>query len=117
MQRFAHLAIVVVALGAPATWVAGCHAGHSQGQRVVIAPGEDPSFPIAIEGATVIEIDRTGTLLVHIGDRVTRQPPPRAYQDIAGRRHGVAVHFDIAPSGEPRLVVGPYDRSFPLVIQ
>ena len=86
--------------------------------RFVVAPGADPSpLPIAIEGANLIEIDRTGALLVHRGPRVRRQHRPRAYQDIGGRRQDVNVRFDIAATGDPRLVVGPYDRSAPLVIE
>jgi hypothetical protein len=87
-------------------------------RRFVVAPGDDPSaISLPVEDAHLIEIDRTGTLLVHIGPRVKRQPPPRAYQDIDGRRRDVSVRFDIAATGDPRLVVGPYDRTFPLVIE
>ena len=87
-------------------------------QRVVIAPGDDPAaFPVAIEGAQLIEIDRTGALLAHVGPRVKRQPSPRAYQDIGGRRLEVPVSFVIAPAGDPRVIVGPYDRERPLVIE
>lgn len=87
--------------------------------RLVVAPGDDPSVlpPLAIGDAQLIEIDRTGALIVHIGPRVSRQNPPHAYQDIDGRRHDVTVRFDLAPTGEPRLVVGPYDRTSPLVIE
>ena len=85
--------------------------------RFVVAPGDDPSvLPLAIGDAQLIEIDRSGTLLVHIGSRVSRQHQPRAYQDIDGRRHEVTVRFEIAATGDPRLVVGPYDRTSPLVI-
>ena len=86
--------------------------------RFVVAPGDDPSaISLPVEGARVIEIDRTGALLVHGGDRVRRQQKPRAYQDIDGRRHEVSVRFDIVPTGDPRLVVGAYDRALPLVIE
>ena len=83
----------------------------------VVAPGDDPSvLPLAIGDAHLIEIDRAGTLLVHIGPRVSRQHQPRAYQDIDGRRREVTIRFEIAATGDPRLVVGPYDRTSPLVI-
>jgi hypothetical protein len=86
-------------------------------ERVVVAPGDDPSaIPLPVENAHLIEIDRTGALLVHSGPRVTRHQKPRAYQEIDGRRHEVSVRFDLAATGNPRLAVGPYDRSFPLVI-
>ena len=86
-------------------------------QRFVIAPGDDPSaISLPVEDARLIEIDRTGALLVHAGARVRRQQKPRAFQDIDGRRRDVAVRFDIAATGDPRFAVGPYDRTFPLVI-
>jgi hypothetical protein len=86
--------------------------------RVVIAPGGDPSaIVLPVGNARLIEIDRTGALLVHTGSRVRRQERPRAYQEVDGRRREVAVRFDIAPAGDPRLVVDPYDRTLPLVIE
>ena len=117
-RRFAQLAAVAtLGVAAPAFWMASPDAEQPLFQRFVVAPGADPSSgPLVIVNAQLIEVDRTGTLLVHTGTRVRRQQRPRAYQDIDGRRHEVSVHFAIAAAGEPRLVVGPYDRTFPLVI-
>ncbi len=70
-----------------------------------------------VEDAQLIEIDRAGVLLVHTHARVRRQEKPHAYQDIDGGRREVSVRFDIAPTGDPRLVVGSYDSTFPLVIE
>jgi hypothetical protein len=87
-------------------------------QRVVIAPGDDPTaFPVAIAGARLIEIDRSGAVLAHVGSGVKRQPSPRAYQNIDGRRLEVPVRFVITPGGDLRLIVGSYDRTRPLVIE
>jgi hypothetical protein len=86
--------------------------------RIVIAPGYDPSeVAVPVDDAHAIEIDRTGALLVHSGARVKRRPGPRAYQEIDGRRQDVSVRFDIAPAGDPRLLVGPYNRTIALVIE
>ena len=91
---------------------------HPLFQRIVIAPGDDPSMvKIVTEGAHLIEIDRTGALLVHVGDRVLRQPSPHAYQDIDGRRRDVSVHFEFTPSGDPRFALGPFDHGAPLIIE
>ena len=91
---------------------------HPLFDRVVIAPGDDPSaVKITTGGAQLIEIDRTGALIVHVGGRVLRQPSPRAYQDIGGRRRDVSVHFEFAPAGDPRFAIGPYDHATPLVIE
>ena len=128
-QRFRYTAAIVVAgLAVSSLWMVA-RRGHPQPsgetialeplfQRVVVAAGDDPTaFPVAIQGAQLIEIDRTGALLVYVGPGVKRQPSPRAYQDIDGRRRAVSVHFEIAPVGDPRFVVGPYDRASPLVIE
>jgi hypothetical protein len=123
-------AAAILALGAAIVWMVGQPslerrpssfglAGRSGGhpERLVVPPGDDPSaIALPVENAPLIEIDRDGTLLVHAGSRVKRQQKPRAYQDIDGRRSDVAVRFDIAATGAPRLVVGPYDRTRSLVI-
>jgi hypothetical protein len=124
-RRLAQLAaIVALGLGVTAFWMAGSRrdSGASVAlgplfRRVVIAPGDDPSaLPLPVEDAHLIEVDRNGALLVHSGDRVRRQKP-HAYQDINGRRQDVSVRFDITAAGDPRLVVGTYDRTRPLVIE
>jgi len=118
-RRFAQIAAAAaLGLGLPAVWNRGGRGDEPFFARVVVAPGDDPSaIPLPVADAHLIEIDRTGALLVHNGGRVRRQPQPRAYQDIDGRRREVSVHFDIAPAGDPRLAVGPYDRTVPLVIE
>jgi hypothetical protein len=129
-RRLAQIAaIVVLALAASVCRLATgdaegtSRAGATVGsdtlfQRFVVAPGGDASvLPLTVAGAHLIEIDRTGTLLVHNGERVRRQRPPRAYQDIDGRRRDVSVRFGIAAAGDVRLEVGPYDRTLPLVIE
>ena len=122
-------AIAALTVAMPAAWFVGRRGDNSAAagsgealaplfQRFVVAPGDDPSaLPITTEGANLVEIDRTGALLVHRGPRVRRQHRPRAYQDIGGRRHDVPVRFEIAATGDPRLVVGRYDRTAPLVIE
>jgi hypothetical protein len=119
MQRPCFAQSVVLAVGLTA--LAACGAGRAGDaqlfQRFVVAPGDDPSvLPVNTDGAQLIEIDRTGALLVHTGPQVRRQQRPRAYQEIDGRRREVAVRFEIAASGPPRLVVGEYDAKFPLVV-
>jgi|KBSSwiStaDraftv2_1062776.scaffolds.fasta_scaffold254865_2 hypothetical protein len=108
-------AAAALGLGVPALWTLSRRDDHVQ--RLVVAPGDDPAaISLPVESAHLIEIDRTGDLLVHVGPRVTRQQKPRAYQEIDGLRRDVSVRFDIAATGDPRLAVGPYDRTFPLVI-
>ena len=121
-------AVVTFGLALAASWAAGdgdtslrdgeTTAPEPLFQRLVISPGDDASaLPLTTPQAQLIEIDRTGAMLVHIGTQVRRQLQPRAYQDIDGRRRHVLVRFDIAAAGDARLVVGPYDQSVPLVIE
>jgi hypothetical protein len=126
MQRLraARVAIVVTGIGVAATWMVGRGSDHPRLdrvpdlQRIIVAPGDDPPpVPIAAAGARLIEVDRAGTLLVHVGDRVLRRPAPRAYQVINGLRTAVAVHYDVAAAVAPQVLVGAYDRGFPLVIE
>ena len=119
LRRFALVAAIVVAgVVMSGAWMVAHRGDHPLFDRIVVAAGDDPSdVPINIEGASLIEIDRTGALLVHVGDRVTRQPRPRAYQEISGARREVSVHFEFAPAGNPRFAIGPYDHGLPLVIE
>lgn len=116
--RFAHSMGLLLTLGAIASCDSRGQVPHEQlFGRLVVPAGADPTvLPLSIDGAQFIEIDTTGALLVHTGGKVKRQQRPRAYQDIDGRRREVPVRFEIAAAGPPRLVVGPYDQTFPLVI-
>jgi hypothetical protein len=124
--RFAQSVVLAIGLAASAACMAVQSNDDRSGvaasaeplfHRFVVAPGDDPSvLPMNTDGAQLIEIDRTGALLVHNGPVVRRQQRPRAYQDIGGRRREVSVRFEIAPTGPPRLVVGAYDAAFPLTV-
>jgi hypothetical protein len=110
--------IAVTSVAMSAVWMVARRGDPPLLERLVVPPGHDPSIlPIATEGAHLIEIDPTGALLVHTNARVRRQEKPHAFQDIDGGRREVSVRFDIAPTGDPRLVVGSYDSAFPLVIE
>jgi hypothetical protein len=122
------MALLAIGLGGTALWMGGLRdefrpATPAAGLeplfgRYVIAPGDDPStLPLPVETAHLIEVDRTGALLVHTGQRVRRQPKPRAFQDVDGRRRIISVRFELDAAGDPRLVVGPYDRTSSLVIE
>ena len=111
------MAAAAIGLGVPAFWTISRRGDDDVPQHFVVAPGDDPSaFSLPVEDAHLIEIDRSGDLLVHVGPRVRRLQKPHAYQDFDGRRRDVSVRFDLAATGDPRLAVGPYDRTVPLVI-
>lgn len=108
-------AAAALGLGVTALWTISRRDEHPQ--RLIVAPGDDPTaISLPAENAHLIEIDRTGALLVHVGARVRQHQKPRAYQDIDGHRRDVSIRFDLAATGDPRLAVGPYDRTVPLVI-
>ena len=62
----------------------------------IVAPGRDPSVvKLQFEGAEKIEVDRTGDLLLTLGDSVIRQPKPVVYQEAGGTRREVAGEYTV----------------------
>jgi hypothetical protein len=85
----------------------------------VIAPGANPEeIAWCFEGAEWIQIEDSGSLLVHtIGGKV-RQRRPIAYQIVKGERNEISAKYVIEKS-EGRTVrfeIGEYDRALPLII-
>jgi hypothetical protein len=82
----------------------------------ILAPGAD-SRAIALDfaGASGVELDAQGDLVVHtaVGDLV--QHAPVVYQNIGDQRQPVSGRF-VLDSGVVRFDVGAYDHSRPLVI-
>lgn len=94
----------------------GTDAGPSAYQFVV-RPGDDPgALRLEFPGARMVEVDRTGELILQNGDTATHSGRPRAYQHIGGSRRDVAVRFVLDANGDVRFVLGSYDRHQPLVI-
>jgi hypothetical protein len=81
-----------------------------------VGAGADPGqIAVAFRGAAMPRVDEQGQLLIALGDRTIVQRAPIAYQERDGAREAVAVSY--ALSGyDVRFVLGPYDRSRPLVI-
>lgn len=82
----------------------------------VLASGADPSaIALHFEGASEVEIDDTGDLLLHTRGGVLRQSKPYTYQEIGGARQEVPSRY-ILSGDRVSFQLGHYDVSRPLVI-
>lgn len=63
-----------------------------------------------------LAIGSGGALLIDLGGRTLRQPPPRATQLLGGRPRLVASRYLLRGDGRVGLAVGPYDHARPLRI-
>jgi hypothetical protein len=76
----------------------------------IVAPGADPSaIRLRAEGATSVEIDAAGNLLIHTATATLSQQAPVAYQDVDGTHQAVQSRYEIDASGDVRVEVGAYD--------
>ncbi|MEP7289163.1 MAG: SBBP repeat-containing protein [Chloroflexota bacterium] len=94
------------------------HAGLLKGTYTV-APGADPTLiRWQYNGATTTHLDSvSGNLLINLPDGKTlTEQAPVAWQDYAGQRLPVAVHYRQSDSGEISFVPADYDAALPLVI-
>jgi len=74
------------------------------------------SIALAFAGASRIDIDTTGDLILHAGTRTVRQPKPQAWQIVAGNRRYVTVEYRKLEGGRIGFHAALYDRALPLVI-
>ncbi len=88
----------------------------------VVRPGADPALiRMAYRGATKLEVDKQGQLLVETPLGGFRDETPVAYQEKDGRRVDVAMAYrletqDKSPSRAYGFEIGEYDHSSPLVL-
>ena len=77
----------------------------------VVAPGADPRrIGLRFVGADATTIDAAGDLVLRAAGTTLTFRRPVAYQHIAGRRHAVAVRYELRKGGRVGLRVGRYDR-------
>lgn len=83
----------------------------------VVAPGAD-ARPIAFEigGASRLELDQAGDLIIHAAGEQFRQHRPVAYQHRDGQRVLVASRYRLAGNRRVEFELGRYDAARPLVI-
>jgi len=83
----------------------------------VVAPGADPSkIAFRIRGASRMEIDAQGDLVLHTADSDFRMHKPIVYQTIASERRTIEGGFVRKGKHEVAFQVGAYDHSQTLVI-
>ncbi len=84
----------------------------------VVAPGADwRTIRLAFDGVDRVAVDEsTGELLLHVGDRVVRQPRPFTYQGHRDAPEDVPSRYVIAADGSVGFDVAPHDATRPLVI-
>ena len=83
----------------------------------VVAPGADPSkIAFRIRGASQMEIDSQGDLVLHTADSDFRMHKPIVYQTIASERRTIEGGFVRKGKHEVAFQVGAYDHSQTLVI-
>jgi len=82
----------------------------------VVSPGANPKrIRFRIDGATRLEIDAQGDLVLHTADGHLKQRRPVAYQTINGVRKEVEARYRLA-GREVRFQLGRYDQRHALVI-
>ena len=82
----------------------------------LVAAGADAArIHMRYEGARRLRLSRAGDLLLETASGTIQQQRPVAYQERAGRRRAVAVHY-VLEGDTVRLALARYDHSQPLVI-
>lgn len=82
-----------------------------------VAPGADPSaIQLAFQGASRLHVDTLGQLIVNSSGGEIRLRQPVAYQEIAGTKKPVAVHYVLKNGKNVSFQVAAYDAHSPLVI-
>lgn len=65
----------------------------------IVRPGADPAqIAVSVEGADRVEVDPKGELIISAATGSIRQPAPRIYQEINGRRQEVAGSYRLLNS-------------------
>lgn len=83
----------------------------------IVNPGADASaINLQFTGATRMELDAQGDLIVHTAHGELIEQAPQLYQNIDGAQRAVSGSFTIDRAGIVGLQVGDYDHALPLVI-
>lgn len=93
---------------------------YGQGQQLeydfVVKPGADPAqIRLDFRGASGLEVDGQGQLVLHTDGGDIIQPAPTIYQEIAGKRQMVSGGY-VLEGSRVSFRLGGYDRTIPLVI-
>jgi uncharacterized protein (TIGR03437 family) len=84
---------------------------------LLIAPGANPgTIRLQFDGATRLDLNSKGDLIVHTRRGEITQRKPVAYQEAGGKRVSVPSRYVIRGSREAGFVMGRYDKHKRLVI-
>jgi len=84
---------------------------------LILQPGADPDrIELDFDGASKLELDASGDLLIHTPAGVLTQHRPAAFQERDGKREVVAADYQVLDGTKARLQVASYDHTRPLTI-
>jgi hypothetical protein len=84
---------------------------------VIVAPGADPAvIQLAFEGASKLEINDHGDLVLHTGDGEMRLQKPVIYQETHGVKQAIPGRYVLKGHHQVGFHVAKYNASKPLVI-
>jgi hypothetical protein len=84
---------------------------------IVVNPGADPAAArLGFSGASRIQLDSAGDLVVQVSGGTVRLRKPVAYQQTADGRRPIDAHYALRGEDQVAFAVGSYDRSKALVI-
>jgi hypothetical protein len=90
--------------------------GHHLEYDFVVQPGANPEqIRMKFSGVDDLGVDEHGDLVLRLGDKTLVQRKPVVYQG-DGASTAVDGSYRLAANSEVRFVVGPYDRTRPLVV-
>ncbi len=82
-----------------------------------ISPGADPGLiAFRVSGASDLQIDGQGNLILKLGAGEIRQPKPTIYQVSGGMRKEITGGYRLKGRDTVVLQIGPYNRQLPLII-
>ncbi|HEY6804871.1 MAG TPA: SBBP repeat-containing protein [Pyrinomonadaceae bacterium] len=82
----------------------------------VVSPAASPTkIQMTFAGAEKLRLDKSGELILQVGDFELRQGKPVAYQIVEGQRREVVANYKL-DGKRVGFEVGPYDHNLPLVI-
>lgn len=86
-------------------------------QEFIVRPGADPSaIGLEFEGVQTTSVDEAGDLVLATAGRELRLSRPIAYQEIDGTQRRILAAWSVRGPAHAGFVLGPHDRSHPLVI-
>lgn len=83
---------------------------------IVGSGGEPQSIRLSVQGASSVELEPAGNVIIHTSFGDLRQHKPHAYQTDGAKRHSIDVHYRLLAHNQLTIEVGTYDTRSPLII-